>query len=422
MQLKPARPVSTVRTRLAAAACLLVASGAPTLAQAQDAGTTRLDTSALIYGEAKRTTVIEPMGKLTHFFTDGQSLSAQLALDVMTGASPTGEMPSGRVQTTTSASGTTSTNAADALPTHPFSDLRGGLDLEWVKPIGSLFTATTTGHASRERDYQSLGATFKGSIDLMQRLTTLTFGGGFNRDEVFPIGGTPVPLGDGTQFATTGSNDKHVATALVGVSRILTRRWILSLNGTLTEERGYLTEPYKYVSLISPDSGLAVGAVTEGRPTSRERRSALLNSVYHLPGDDVTYASYRYYWDDWGVRSHTLDFRWRHDLSDHDWLQPHVRLYTQSQANFFHFGLTDGEPLPEFATSDQRLGPLHSFTIGGTYGVRVPGTGGEFSIRAEYIRQWGDGHPADAIGAQKQFDLFPSLDIGTLFVSYSVDL
>ena len=145
------------------------------------------------------------------------------------------------------------------------------------------------------------------------------------------------------------------------------------------------------------------------------------SSVLHRY-QNVTYASYRYYWDNWDVRSHTLDLKWRHELPEHDWFQPHLRLYTQTQASFFHFGLVDGEPLPEYATSDLRLGPLHSVTIGGTYGFKIPGYTGELTIRGEYIHQWGDGHPPDAIGAQQQLDLFPPVEIGTLFVSYSVDL
>lgn len=390
------------------------------MAHAEGGGTTHLDASALLYGEKGRTAIVEPTAMLTRFFSNGQSLSAQFAFDVMTGASPTGEMPSGRVQTVTSASGHTSTNAADQLPTKPFSDFRGGLELGWVLPIGSLVTATTGAHVSRERDYRSVGGTFQASLDVMNRLTTLTAGGGVNRDEVLPIGGTPVPFGDGT-MVTTATNDKRVATVLLGVSHVVTRGWIMGASVNLMEERGYLTEPYKVVSLISPDSGFTVGSVTEHRPSNRERRSAMLNSVYHLSGDDVTYATYRYYWDDWGVRSHTLDLKLRHELPEHSWLQPHVRLYTQTQAEFFNFGLEDGAPFPTYATSDERLGPLHSATIGATYGFPVPGYTGTLTVRAEYLHQWGDGHPSSAIGAQQDINLFPPMDTGTLFVTYSVD-
>jgi hypothetical protein len=41
-------------------------------------------------------------------------------------------------------------------------------------------------------------------------------------------------------------------------------------------------------------------------------------------------------------------------------------------------------------------------------------------VRAEYIRQWGDGHPGDVVGVQRTFDLFPAVSIGSLTAGYSV--
>jgi hypothetical protein len=213
---------------------------------------------------------------------------------------------------------------------------------------------------------------------------------------------------------------------MIGISRVLTRRWLFGLNGERVHEDGYLTEPYKILSVAyGPERPDSIGfpmpnaEVTEKRPTVRNRTDVLASSVYHLQ-DDVLYASYRYYWDDWGVKSHTIDLKYRTDLPEHDWLQPHVRFYSQTQADFFTFGLQQGKPLPQYATSDFRLGPLRSASIGLMYGCPVPNSPGELTIRGEYMRQWGAGHPASAIGAQKAVDLFPSLDTFTLVAGYSV--
>jgi hypothetical protein len=146
----------------------------------------------------------------------------------------------------------------------------------------------------------------------------------------------------------------------------------------------------------------------------------LASSVYHL-SRDVLYLAYRHYWDTWGVRSDTYDVRLRHELEDDRWVQPHLRFYRQSAADFFVYGLRDGEPLPQYATSDNRLGPLKTVTLGLTYGLPVTAYGGEFRIRGELIHQWGDGHPPDAVGVQQRMDLLPPVDIGALTVSYSVD-
>jgi hypothetical protein len=336
----------------------------------------------------------------------------------MTGASPTGAAPSGRIQTTTTASGSVRTLPAGVIPLAPFRDRRAALDLQWDRPIGALLTSTVATHVSRERDYQSLGLSGKLSLDVLHRLATLTAGGGINEDSVLPVGGTPVGLSQNGERLDTGSNPKRVRTALVGLSRILTRRWMVSVDGSRTIERGYLTEPYKVVSVVDA-TGLPVSEMTEKRPDERNRSDVLANSVYHLTRD-VLYTSYRYYWDDWGIRSHTVDLRYRRELPDDRYIQPHVRFYTQTPARFFTNELIKNAPLPAFASADYRLGPLRTVTVGATYGFHITDYPGEFAVRGEYMVQWGDGHPGDAVGVQRGYDLSPPLNIGSLMITYSV--
>jgi hypothetical protein len=430
------RRPSTIRTALRAAACLLLASSLPALVHADPAPSPgwQLDATGLAYSERQRTSVVEPIGRITRFFQDGQTFSAQLAIDAITGASPTGAMPTGQVQTVTSASGVTSTHAAGQVPTHKFSDLRRATDLEWGRPVGSLFNATTGVHFSREKDYQSLGFNEALSLDLFHRLVTVTVGGGVDRDQVFPVGGTPGPLADSTQTPVGGRNLKRATTGLVGISRVLSRRWLAGINFTRTLENGYLTEPYKVISLMDPVTGNLLGHLTESRPSSRDRRAVLASSVYHLT-ENILYLEYRYYWDDWGVRSHTADASYRVELPGGQHMLPHVRLYAQTAADFYQPGLDPNAPLPAFASADYRLGPLNGVTFGGTYGFHLPGSPGEWSIRAEYIRQWGRGPggsggeggggegdraQAAAAAAPTLVQAIPGLDIGSVVIGYSL--
>ena len=91
---------SALRLRLRSAACLLPAADTPAAATAQTPGepSTRIETSGLVYIERQRTTVAEPVARITRLFANGQTLSAQFALDAMTGGSPTGANPSGVAQ------------------------------------------------------------------------------------------------------------------------------------------------------------------------------------------------------------------------------------------------------------------------------------------------------------------------------------
>jgi hypothetical protein len=120
-----------------------------------------------------------------------------------------------------------------------------------------------------------------------------------------------------------------------------------------------------------------------------------------------------------------VDLKYRHELGDNElgravYLQPHLRYYTQTAADFFTFGLVRGAPIPSVISSDERLGPLRTATLGATLGFTAFGTPGEWSLRGEYMRQFGKGHPSNVVGVQRDFDLFPPVNIGSLVVAYSV--
>jgi Protein of unknown function (DUF3570) len=423
VQLERIAADASVRTRLGAAACLLLATGAtitsPAPAEANDTPSWRLEGSALLYVERNGTDVVEPVGRLTRLFANGQTLSAQFGVDAMTGASPTGAMPSTHVQTTTSASGRTSTTRVNEVPTAAFQDVRGLFDLQWQAPVGSHLKIGAGTHFSRERDYRSQGRNATLSLDVWQHLTTITGGVARNDDDVFPMRGIPVGLDDGTAASVAASLPKRTGTWMLGASQILTRRWMVALNTTHTTERGYLTEPYKVVSVLG-STGTENGELTENRPGSRDRTDLLASSVFHLD-EGVLYLSYRQYWDDWGVRSGTFDLKVRHPLRDRRWILPHVRIYAQSAADFYVRSLREDLPLPEYASSDTRLGPLRSVTLGLTYGVPVIRTGGEFSLRGEIIHQWLGAHLFQSVAAQQSPDFTPPTDVGALTASYTVE-
>jgi uncharacterized protein DUF3570 len=379
----------------------------------------QLDASGLLYGELARTNVLEPTARLTRLLGGGQTLSAAFGIDVVTGASPTGGIPTTTVQTTTTPSGRVHTQAIGTVPTSRFSDTRYVLNLGWLKPWGGWLTTGLDAHYSNEKDYRSLGANGTLTVSLQRGLTTMTVGGGYDDDTVSPTGGTRAPLSDSTLIVGTDPNPKRVSSMLVGFSQVLSRRWMMSLTASRVYEHGYLTEPYKLLSLVDSTSGDPVGEITEGRPGTRERRNVMLSSVYHFD-NDVFYVSDRYYWDDWGIRSNAIDLKVRHDLESHRYVEPHLRYYLQSRANFFHFALVKGAPVPEFASADYRLGDLQTLTLGGTYGFQLPHSPGELAIRAEYMRQWGNSHPKEAIGTEQMTDLSPPVNIGSLAVTYTL--
>ena len=72
------------------------------------------------------------------------------------------------------------------------------------------------------------------------------------------------------------------------------------------------------------------------RPGDRQRISLTFKINHHLyPSDDTLHASYRYYTDDWGIDSHTFDVDYRFNFDDTKYLEPRLRLYTQTKADFY---------------------------------------------------------------------------------------
>ena len=94
--------------------------------------------------------------------------------------------------------------------------------------------------------------------------------------------------------------------------------------------------------------------------------------------------------DDWGIDSHTIDLRYSWDLNRNNYIEPHVRFYTQSEADFYTLGIIDGEPPPQYASADYRLGEFNGITVGAKYG-HIMKNGDQWSTRLEYYTTTGQG-------------------------------
>ena len=127
-------------------------------------------------------------------------------------------------------------------------------------------------------------------------------------------------------------------------------------------------------------------------------------------------ASYRFATDDWEIDSHTLDLRYRWPVGTSSYLEPHLRYYSQSEAEFYRLSLDSSLPLPEFASSDYRLGRFDGITAGLKYGWQTRNDN-DMSIRVEWYTQSGEVPPDQLIGNQALRDNYP--DLNALIVQFS---
>lgn len=426
----------SVSTALAAATCTLLGAAPAAPVQADESPGWSFDTALLYYGESDDRVQDASLNLLAkRSFFDDRTLTLGLTVDALTGASPSGAIPQDFPQTFTRPSGNdVYTVPAGELPLDDtFRDTRVALSASWEQPFARLYRGSVGVTASDEYDYTHLGINARLARDFNQRNTTLSFGVAFAQDDISPVGGTPVPLSpmlDVSDLGNRGGDEsKDVVDAVIGVTQVVSRNLLVQLNYSYSDASGYLTDPYKILTLVDGVTGDAVPRAGtpgvqgpsheyrfESRPDARTKHSLYGQAKYYWRGN-VLDASYRYMTDDWEIDSHTLDLRFRMPWRASHYIEPHFRYYSQSEADFFHVSLADNEPLPLHATNDYRLGNFDALTAGLKYGWETSG-GNEWSMRLEWYMQRGDLDESDLIGNQAGLVEYPDLDAVIFQVGY----
>jgi hypothetical protein len=442
-----------IRAALTAASCALLGVAPGGAYAASDP--MGMESALLFYNEAdNRVSVAEAVASIIKPLGDQETLTFTPEVDIISGASPTGATPTNTSQTIGSV-----TTPAGELPLQKFNDQRFAIGLTYAHPLDRLRRSETGLSYSSERDYSSLGFSYSRMHDFNNKLTTLTLGVSGSADSVTPstgifatgltsarsvaaatraadpaavvaphvytrasgitVGGTSGSSSEGGGYSSRPSKSKKVVDGLIGVTQVVNRRLLVQLNYALGDSSGYLTDPYKIISSVDGTTGETVGYLYEKRPDSRLRQSVYAKAVLHLP-TDVIHASYRHYWDDWGIVSDTFDLQYRFQFEGGAYLQPEVRYYTQTAADFFYYALVDGAVLPTYASADYRLAQMNSTTYGLKLSIPLH-DGGEFDVRASYMQQTGNSNPADAIGVQRSLNLYPGLDAYILQLGYSIN-
>ncbi len=388
--------------------------------------TTEINTAVLGYTEPGRVSAVEGIVEGNHVLDDGKTIGVHFVFDTLTGASANGATPSLGVQTFTRPSGM-GVYKADSGTTpldDTFKDTRGALAVNGSMPLNRLTTWGLGLYGSGEHDYTSLGANTSLTRDLNRKNTTLSLRSAYFRDAVAPEGGRPVPLAamappGGLQPRLAGDGTKTTLDLTFGLTQVIDRRTVFAANYTHSRVRGYQNDPYKILSQVDPVTGAPTDYIYENRPGARDKDMVYGELVRSL-GDDSARLSYRYYQDDWGISSHTFDVRYRKQLGARQYVQPHVRIYRQDRADFYRRFLLEGEPLPDAASADYRLGDMHGLTLGLEFG-RVLASGNTLTLRAEYYRQTFSAGDTIPVGQLRTLDLFPAVDAYIFQVGWSFD-
>ena len=236
----------------------------------------------------------------------------------------------------------TSASVAAGATTEPFTETRYELGGNYIHEIGDLRIGGG-GRVSYEPDYTSLFAVIQGELDVADKNATVGVALAQGRDSISNAG-----LQDGMAPEITGTLNTTLAS--VSVSQIITPEIIASATYDLVYLSGFQENVYRAV----PAGGIFE---PERVPDTRIRNAAAANIRGFVEKTRTTaVASYRLYFDDWGIVGHTPELRVIQELMRDLDVHLRYRFYKQSQAEFYKeiYNTADPEMEP-FLTADQKL-------------------------------------------------------------------
>ena len=303
-----------------------------------------------------------------------------------------------------------------------FLDTRFALNVSWSQPLRtSLHDERGTGllhgirlHAPRRQPWRN--------PRLQPRNTTLSAAVAYAQENIDPVGGTPLPLAlmqdVGDDSSKAGTDTKDVLDLLLGVTQVIGPSTVLRVNYSYSDSSGYLTDPYKILSVVDPVTGDIVARAPAGRlgptgvyrfesrPDSR-RKQGLYAEVKHdftarCSVSRIGIAPMT------GASTHTpstLDCAGR---SANSTTSSRTCATTRKTPPTSTVSACSTVTLAAFASADARLADLDGVTLGLKYGHRTAGS--EWNARVELYQQSGNVPGGQLIGNQSRHEQFPDLD------------
>ncbi len=304
-----------------------------------------------VYADTDHTTVYRALATLAKRWGDW-SLSGSATVDAVTSASvDVRSSPAlGAVDVITTASGRSSTSGGQMSDTRYLGTLAGG----WNDGSGHAASATTS--VAKEADYASVSGGLNGSLDVLDRTTTLL--AGFTLTDNW-VSSVLDPSLHRKMFATGWS---------AGIARVVTPSDAIRLryDGKLAD--GDQASPYRTVrfgdwttntlstgQIMFANTIGDAGGLPERLPQIRVAHAAVIEWVHSLATGVGLHPQVRVGHDSWGIDSVTasLDLRvarpgWRAQLG--------YRFYAQTAASFYESKYTMDPTMYTYYTSDKELG------------------------------------------------------------------
>ena len=224
----------------------------------------------------------------------------------------------------------------------PYKERRNDYGLALDYAVRDSLVTVALG-ASKEPDY----STHSLSLDVAQG----TFGGmttvnlGFTR-AADKVGKTGEPA-----FADQATHWQY----RLGLTQILTPKWLASVNLEAISDTGYLGNTYRVARVFG-------ATVPERHPRTRSSRAVKLRAIGDMGQRDSVRAEYRYFWDNWDIKAHTLEAGYSRYLGESFLADGFVRYYAQSAALFYS---DNAQSETTYISRNRQLADFNNIVIGG---------------------------------------------------------
>ena len=203
--------------------------------------------------------------------------------------------------------------------------------------------------SSVESDFDATTYSLAVSQDMFGDLTTLTLS--------YAYGDDIVGRSDDPEFKRENTRQHYG----IGLTQILTKNLITSLNVETITDEGFLNNPYRSVRYADPTSAIGYSYEPELYPNTRTSNAVGLRARYFLPYRAALEGEYRYFTDTWEIESHTMAVTYVHPVGPWTFTAKY-RYYDQVGAAFFQ-DLFSRSQATNFRARDKELSDLTSSTI-----------------------------------------------------------
>jgi hypothetical protein len=119
--------------------------------------------------------------------------------------------------------------------------------------------------------------------------------------------------------------------------------------------------------------------VPENVPRTRSSRAVKVRAVGAMDQRDAVRAEYRYFWDNWDIKAHTVEAGYSRYLGESFLVDAFVRYYSQTGALFYS---DNAQAETTYVSRNRQLSDFDNFVIGGKLSFDWKKQPGRYDLKA----------------------------------------